>query len=81
MWRATSTAKERCAGVEGEARSHGERQRSRESCRHGQPSGVADPVIAAFRAAKEKPAGSQIDFRLTASLTFENRQVNATPWS
>jgi hypothetical protein len=38
-----------------------------------QPSSVADPVIAAFRAAKvETPAGSKIDFRLIAPFTFES---------
>lgn len=42
--------------------------------------GVADPVIAAFRAAKvEKPAGSKIDFTLTAPFTFEKPPVNANP--
>lgn len=46
----------------------------------GQPSGVADPVIAAFRAAKvEKPAGSKINFTLTAPFTFEKPPVSATP--
>jgi hypothetical protein len=37
----------------------------------GQP-GIADPVIAAFRAPKvEKPAGTRIDFTLTAPFTFK----------
>ncbi len=48
----------------------------------GQPSGVADPVVPAFRAAKvEQPAGSKIDFRLTAPFTFERSPVNAKPSS
>jgi hypothetical protein len=45
----------------------------------GQP-GIADPVIAAFRAAKvEKPAGTRIDFMLAAPFTFEKPTVNQSP--
>jgi len=46
----------------------------------GQPSGVANPVIAAFRAAKVvKPAGSKVDFTLTAPFTFEKPPEDAKP--
>jgi hypothetical protein len=46
----------------------------------GVPSHVADPVIAAFRAAKVvKPAGSKIDFTLTAPFTFEKPPITTNP--
>jgi hypothetical protein len=46
----------------------------------GQPSGVANPVIAAFRAAKVvKPAGSKVDFTLTAPFTFAKPPEDAKP--
>jgi len=45
----------------------------------GQP-GIADPVIAAFRAAKvDKPAGSRIDFTLTAPFTFHKPLASSNP--
>lgn len=45
----------------------------------GQP-GVADPVIAAFRAAKvTKPAGSRIDFTLTAPFAFKKPAASPNP--
>lgn len=45
----------------------------------GQP-GIADPVIAAFRAARvEKPRGSRIDFTLSAPLTFEKPPGTSNP--
>jgi hypothetical protein len=45
----------------------------------GQP-GVADPVIAAFRSAKaEQPAGSRIEFTLTAPFTFEKAPAGSNP--
>ena len=45
----------------------------------GQP-GIADPVIAAFRAAKvEKPAGTRIDFTLAAPFTFEAPPASPNP--
>lgn len=45
----------------------------------GQPS-VADPVIAALRAAKvEKPAGSRVDFTLAAPFTFAKPPASSNP--
>jgi len=45
----------------------------------GQP-GIADPVIAAFRAAKvEKLAGTRIDFTLAAPFTFERPPLSLNP--